>query len=55
MAFVEGIGGSIGFSFSKNGFGGVSISGYLPPFPGKGIGFAVGIDICMIITCQQQR
>ncbi len=52
VAFVKGIGGSIGFSFNENGFGGGGISGYVPPFPGAAIGFSIGIDLCIIRVCR---
>ena len=52
VAFVEGVGGSVGFSFNENGFEGGGISGYAPPLPGAAIGFSIGIDLCIIRTCR---
>ena len=48
VAYNKGIGGSIGVSFSRKGFSGIGLTGYLPHFPGWGIGFNIGIDICII-------
>ncbi len=52
VAFNIGIGESIGVSFSESGFSGIGLTGYLPYFPGWGIGFNMGIDICVIRVCK---
>lgn len=52
VAFNTGIGGSIGIGFYEEGFAGISLSGYLPEFPGWGIGIYLGIDLCIIRVCK---